>query len=128
MYEVNLRLNANRIRVVSIGDVREVQYNGRTIDRYSTCAFAALGSFVFEVEEDGQAVVYTVVFVGGSTPTCFVGRNGELIYCDAPGHEIDRTDSSSRSGAAAVRAPRCRPVARPGWPARARRAAPRRRG
>lgn len=93
MYEVNLRLSSNHLRVVSDGELREVQYNGRTIDRYST---DALGSSVIAVVEDGRAVVYTVVLVGGPTPRCFVGRNGRLIFSDAPGHEIDRTARSPR--------------------------------
>ena len=102
MYEVNLRLSSNHLRVVSDGDVREVQYNGRTVDRYSSDAQAAPGSSVIAVIEDGQAVVYTVVLVGGSTPRCFVGRNGRLIFSDAPGHEIDRTVRRP-----APRPPRC---------------------
>jgi hypothetical protein len=91
MYEVNLRLSTNHLRVVSDGEVREVQYNGRTVDKYSTDAVAAPGSSVIAVVEDGRTVVYTVVLVGGPTPRCVVGRNGRLIFSDVPGHEIDRT-------------------------------------
>lgn len=95
MYEVNLKVNAHHLRLVSDGSLREVYFDGVPVDRYSTCTSMGLGCFVFEVEEGEEVVVYDIVVVGGPAPSCFVGRNGDLIFSDAPGFEIDRTDDAA---------------------------------
>ena len=94
MYEIQLQLGVHSLRIVSEGDRTEVEYDGAAVEASPGHSGMGLGSFIFEVEEDGARVLYDIAVVHGQAPSCFVGRNGALFFSDAPGFETDPHDNA----------------------------------
>lgn len=86
-YARTLNCKGNRLDVTVIDDASIATYNGREVVR----RVGDVGLLVFNVKEDGQAVVYDIAVLHSKPMRTFVGRNGKLIYSDDQAFAMDLT-------------------------------------
>ncbi len=86
-YDVTLSIGGNELRITVDSRAVRVCYRG------SWLSLRTQGdTWVFDVEEEGAEVTYDLLVIRGEQVRCFLGRDGDLIFSDAPGLELDLTD------------------------------------
>lgn len=94
-YDVILRVNGHEVRLRSGAEGVTFWHDRIPVSAGKSQAGEAV---VFEVEEQGATVTFDLLFLPGPPVRCFLGRNGDLIFSDAPGLEINLTDGPAERG------------------------------
>lgn len=92
-YEKTLILRGHTLRILMHNGVRQVYYKGK-VAAASAHENPEVGLLVFTVREEGKEVVYDVAILHTAYTRSFVGRDGELVFCDDPSMLVDKTDAA----------------------------------
>lgn len=87
-YQLNLDFRGNRISVECTEEMNMVRHNGKVVARKRA---NDMGLIIFKARESEMQVTYDIAILRTGKISCFIGREGKLIFSDAPGLETDKT-------------------------------------